>query len=53
MDWIVAAALVAFLFWGLFYSYSQSSFVALFVVAFAVAVVGVGRRLASSSSPVP
>ena len=25
MDWIVAAALVAFLFWGLFYSYSQSS----------------------------
>ena len=34
-----------FLFWGLFYSYSQSSFVALFVVTFAVALVGVGRRL--------
>jgi hypothetical protein len=45
LDWIAAAAAVAFLFWGLFYSYSQSSFVALFVVTFAVAVVGVGRRL--------
>jgi O-antigen ligase len=45
VDWAVSAALVAFLFWGLYYSYSQSSFVALFVVTFAVAVVGVGRRL--------
>jgi O-Antigen ligase len=44
-EWIAAAALCAFLFWGLFYSYSQSSFVALFVVTFAVALVGVGRRL--------
>ena len=42
VDWVVAAALVAFLFWGLFYSYSQSSFVALFVVTFAVALCGVG-----------
>jgi len=45
IDWIVLAAFVAFLFWGLYYSYSQSSFVALFVVTFAVALVGVGRRL--------
>ncbi len=45
VDWIVAAAFVAFLFWGLYYSYSQSSFVALFVVTFAVALLGVGRRL--------
>jgi hypothetical protein len=44
-DWIGAAVVVAFLFWGLYYSYSQSSFVALFVVGFAVALVGVGRRL--------
>ena len=45
VDWVVAAVFVAFLFWGLYYSYSQSSFVALFVVTFAVALVGVGRRL--------
>jgi O-antigen ligase len=45
IDWMAAAAVIAFLFWGLYYSYSQSSFVALFVVAFAVAVYGVGRRL--------
>jgi len=44
-QWVAAAALVAFLFWGLFYSYSQSSFVALFVVAFGVVLLGVGRRL--------
>ena len=43
-DWLIAAALVAFLFWGLFYSYSQSSFVALFVVTFAIAVAGSDRR---------
>jgi O-antigen ligase len=45
LEWVAAAALCAFLFWGLFYSYSQSSFVALFVVTFAVALVSVGRRL--------
>jgi putative inorganic carbon (HCO3(-)) transporter len=45
VEWVAAAAICAFLFWGLFYSYSQSSFVALFVVTFAVALVGVGRRL--------
>jgi O-antigen ligase len=44
-EWAIGAAAAAFLFWGLFYSYSQSSFVALFVVTFAVALVGVGRRL--------
>ena len=44
IDWIVAAGFVAFLFLGLFYSYSQSSFVALFVVTFAVAVLGADRR---------
>jgi hypothetical protein len=44
-EWVTAAVLCAFLFWGLFYSYSQSSFVALFVVTFAVALVGVGRRM--------
>jgi O-Antigen ligase len=43
-DWLVATGCVAFLFVGLFYSYSQSSFVALFVVTFAVAVVGADRR---------
>jgi O-antigen ligase len=45
VEWVAAAGACAFLFWGLFYSYSQSSFVALFVVTFAVAFVGVGRRL--------
>ncbi len=44
VDWILATACVGFLFVGLFYSYSQSSFVALFVVTFAVAVVGADRR---------
>jgi hypothetical protein len=44
IDWVVATAFVAFLFVGLFYSYSQSSFVALFVVTFAVAVVGADGR---------
>ena len=45
VEWVAAAAVAAFLFWGLFYSYSQSSFVALFVVTFAVALSGSGRRL--------
>jgi hypothetical protein len=44
VDWIAAAAFVAFMFWGLWYSYSQSSFAALFVVTFAVALVGADRR---------
>jgi hypothetical protein len=44
LDWLVATAFVAFLFLGLYFSYSQSSFVALFVVTFAVAVVGADRR---------
>ena len=44
LDWVVATGFVAFLFVGLFYSYSQSSFVALFVVTFAVAVVGADPR---------
>jgi hypothetical protein len=44
VDWLVATGFVAFLFLGLFYSYSQSSFVALFVVTFAVAIVGADRR---------
>jgi hypothetical protein len=44
VDWIAAAAFVAFLFWGLYYSYSQSSFVALFVVTFGIALVGSNRR---------
>jgi len=45
IDWVVASAFVAFLFWGLYYSYSQSSFVALFAVTFGVALVGSGRRM--------
>ena len=45
VEWIALAGLVALLFWGLYYSYSQSSFVALFVVTFAVALVGAGRHL--------
>jgi O-antigen ligase len=44
VDWVVATGFVAFLFVGLFYSYSQSSFVALFVVTFAIAVVGADGR---------
>ena len=44
IDWIAATGFVAFLFAGLYFSYSQSSFVALFVVTFAVAVIGADRR---------
>ena len=44
LDWVVATVFVAFLFLGLFFSYSQSSFVALFVVTFGVAIVGADRR---------
>jgi len=45
VDWVVASVFVVVLFWGLFYSYSQSSFVALFAVTFGVALVGSGRRV--------
>jgi O-antigen ligase len=45
IDWAVIAAVIAFLFLGLYFSYSQSSFVALFVVTFAIALIGAGRRL--------
>lgn len=44
-DWALIAGVVAFLFAGLYFSYSQSSFVVLFVVTFALAVLGAGRRL--------
>ncbi len=44
IDWIVATGCITFLFAGLYFSYSQSSFVALFVVTFAVAMVGADRR---------
>jgi outer membrane protein assembly factor BamB len=45
LEWIPLAAIIAFLFAGLYFSYSQSSFVALFCVAFAVAFLAAGRRL--------
>jgi outer membrane protein assembly factor BamB/O-antigen ligase len=45
LEWIPLGALVAFLFTGLYFSYSQSSFVALFCVAFAIAFLAAGRRL--------
>jgi hypothetical protein len=45
VEWIVLAALVGFLFAGLFFSYSQSSFVALFVVTFGIAFLAADRRL--------
>ncbi len=45
LDWLGATALGAFLFWGLYYSYSQSSFVALFVVTFALALLVLGKWL--------
>jgi hypothetical protein len=44
IDWIVATGFIAFLFAGLYFSYSQSSFVALFVVTFGIALVGSNRR---------
>ena len=44
LDWVVATGFIAFLFAGLYFSYSQSSFVALFVVTFVVAVIGADRR---------
>ncbi len=45
LEWLLLAGAIAFLFAGLYFSYSQSSFVALFVVTFAVALLGAGRRL--------
>jgi putative inorganic carbon (hco3(-)) transporter len=42
---VVAAGLIAFIFAGLFFSYSQSSFAALFVVTIALALVAGDRRL--------
>jgi hypothetical protein len=42
--WIMLAGVVAFLFVGLFFSYSQSSFVALFATAAAIAFVAGDRR---------
>jgi putative inorganic carbon (hco3(-)) transporter len=42
---LLALALIAFLWAGLFFSYSQSSFVALFVVVLAAAVAAGDRRL--------
>ena len=42
--WLALAGVVAFLFVGLFFSYSQSSFVALFVTAAALAFVAGDRR---------
>jgi hypothetical protein len=42
--WIGLAGVVAFLFLGLFFSYSQSSFVALFVTVAAIAFVAGDRR---------
>ena len=43
---IVASALTAFLFAGLFFSYSQSSFAALFAVTLALAIVNRDRTVA-------
>jgi O-antigen ligase len=44
VEWVAVSALVALLFAGLYYSYSQSSFVALFVVVFALAFFTSGRK---------
>jgi hypothetical protein len=44
-EWIPIGILIAFLFAGLYYSYSQSSFVALFVVTFGIAFLASDRRL--------
>lgn len=44
-NWIACTAVIAFLFAGLYFSYSQSSFVALFVVTATVAFLAGDRRL--------
>lgn len=43
LEWVALTAIIGFLFWGLFYSYSQSSFVALFAATFAIALAGSTR----------
>jgi O-antigen ligase/polysaccharide polymerase Wzy-like membrane protein len=43
--WIGLTALIGLLFAGLYFSYSQSSFVALFIVTFAIAFIGASRPL--------
>ncbi len=45
LEWTGLAAIVAFLFAGLYFSYSQSSFVALFVVTFGIAFLAADHRL--------
>jgi hypothetical protein len=45
VEWAGLAAVVAFLFAGLFFSYSQSSFVALFAITAAVTFLASDRRL--------
>jgi hypothetical protein len=45
LEWAGVAALVLFLFAGLYFSYSQSSFVALFVVTFGLAFLAADRRI--------
>jgi putative inorganic carbon (hco3(-)) transporter len=45
LDVVVAAGLIAFIFAGLFFSYSQSSFAALFAVTMVLAVVSGDRGL--------
>jgi len=45
LEAIALVAVVAFLFAGLYFSYSQSSFVALFVVTFGIAFLAGDRRL--------
>jgi hypothetical protein len=45
IEWLALTALIVLLFWGLFYSYSQSSFVALFAATFAIALVGGSRPI--------
>ena len=45
VEWTALAAIVVFLFAGLYFSYSQSSFVALFVVTFGIAFLASDRRL--------
>ena len=44
VEWIAVAGLIAFLFAGLYFSYSQSSFVALFATTVAVAFLAGDRR---------
>ena len=45
LEWLALAGVIALLVWGLDFSYSQSSFVALFVATFALALAAAGPRL--------